>query len=143
MTAETGTRVVPRPAMEHAVYAGVLRCGVRVGLIGLSVTFALYVGGILRPVIPISELPRYWSLSAREYLQIARLPQGWGWVALVGRGDFLNFLGVALLAGLTILGYVRILPILFRRRDVVYLFIAAAEIAVLVLAASGVLTAGP
>lgn len=143
MTADTGPAAVPGPAVEQAVYARVLRRGVRIGLIGLSVTFALYVSGVVRPVIPISELPRYWSLSAGEYVQIARLPQGWGWVPLVGRGDFLNFLGVALLAGLTIIGYLRILPILFRRRDVVYLFIAAAEIAVLALAASGVLTVGP
>lgn len=127
------------PASEQAAYARVLRRGVRVSLVVLAGSFLLYVTGALRPVIPISELPRYWGMSAEAYVRVSGMPRGWRWVALVGRGDVLNFAGVALLAGLTIVAYARIVPILVRRRDVVYLFIALAEIAVLALAASGVL----
>jgi hypothetical protein len=43
---------------------------------------------------------------------------------------------------LTIVAYARVLPILLRRRDRTYLVIALAEIALLVLAATGVFTAG-
>ena len=103
-------------------------------------TFTLYVSGLVPPVIPIHELPRYWGLSAADYVRAAKLPQGWGWVSLVGRGDFLNFIGVVLLAALTIVAYVRIVPILLGRRDLPYLFIVVAEIAVLALAAIGILT---
>jgi hypothetical protein len=61
---------------------------------------------------------------------------------MIGRGDVLPLTGVTLLVGLTIVAYARVLPILLRRRDRTYLVIALAEIALLVLAATGVFTAG-
>lgn len=46
------------------------------------------------------------------------------------------------LAALTTLGYLRILPILARRRDGIYAGIALAEIAVILLSASGLVQGG-
>ena len=138
MSAEAGPTITG-PTAEQA-YARVLRRGGRLGVVAMAVTFALYVSGIVPPLVPIDQLPRYWGLSAADYVRAAKLPQGWGWMPLVGRGDVLNFIGVVLLAALTIVAYVRIVPILFRRRDLPYLFIVVAEIAVLALAASGILT---
>ena len=130
------------PDSEHRVYATVVRRGVRIGMAVLACTFLLYVSGLVSPVVPIRDLPRYWELRAPEYVERANLPQAWGWLTLVHRGDVLNLVGVVTLAGLSIAALVRILPILFRRRDLAYLFIVAAEIVVLVLAASGILRAG-
>ena len=133
---------VPRLESEYRVYATVLRRGVRVGMAVLACTFFLYVTGIVSPVVAIRDLPRYWELRAPEYLERASLPHAWGWVTLVHRGDVLNLVGVVTLAGHSIGALVGILPILFRRRDLAYLFIVVVEIMVLVLAASGILRAG-
>ncbi len=59
-------------------------------------------------------------------------PTGWHWAALVGKGDYLNFVGIAMLSGLTILCYLVILPILFRKKDTAYVVIAIVEVLVLV-----------
>ncbi len=67
---------------------------------------------------------------------------GWSWLKMIGKGDFLNFLGIAFLSGVTIVCYLRIVPILFRKKDTVYGILALIEVLVLVLAASGLLKAG-
>jgi hypothetical protein len=69
-------------------------------------------------------------------------PTGWEWISYVGKGDYLNFVGVAILAGLTIVCYAAIIPALLRKKDTPYLLIAVAEVLVLVLAASGILKGG-
>jgi hypothetical protein len=61
---------------------------------------------------------------------------------LIGKGDYLNYVGITILAGLTIICYLVILPILLRKKDMPYLVIAIIEVAVLLLAASGILKAG-
>lgn len=67
---------------------------------------------------------------------------GWNWLKNIGKGDYMNFVGVAILAGLTILCYLAIIPTLARKKDMAYLVIAVVEVAVLVLAASGLLKTG-
>jgi hypothetical protein len=75
-----------------------------------------------------------------------RAPQhvlsGWAWFSLLGYADFLNFLPVAILAGITIICYGTIIPGLFARGDMAMGIMAIVEIAILVLAASGVLRVG-
>ena len=61
---------------------------------------------------------------------------------MLGKGDFLNFVGIAFLAGITIPCYMRIAPILFRKKDTVYGIIAIIEVLVLSIAASGIMKAG-
>jgi hypothetical protein len=78
----------------------------------------------------------------KEYLEATHIHPGWSWLGMVGKGDFLNFIGIAFLAGVTILCYIRIIPILFRKKDQVYGIIAVIEVLVLALAASGILRAG-
>jgi hypothetical protein len=61
---------------------------------------------------------------------------------MLGKGDFLNFTGIAFLALVTLVCYVRIVPILFRKKDTIYGVIAIVEVLILALAASGVLKSG-
>lgn len=129
-------------SQEQFIYAGILSYGTWVGLATLVVTFFLYVSGILAPVIPIDKLPDYWTMKAKDYLHVAHLPQGWGWTNLVGHGDFVNFIGIAALAGLTVLCYAAIIPTLLRKKETAFVVMAVVEILILVLAASGILTAG-
>ena len=67
---------------------------------------------------------------------------GWSWLHLLNKGDFLNFVGIAFLSGVSIICYLAIIPSLFRKKDTIYAMLAIAEVLVLVLAASGVLKAG-
>ena len=127
---------------EQVAYAKLLDIGMKIGLLMLVITFAIYVFGIFTPHVPVSDLPKYWSMSVKDYLKATDIHTGWSWLYLLGKGDFLNFVGIAFLSGVTILCYIRIIPILFRKRDTVYAVLAIIEVLVLVLAASGVLKAG-
>jgi len=145
-----GQVVTVEASEEQLLYAKILNIGMYLGLGTLLVTFTLYVTGIVDPGIPIHELPNYWTLSAHEYLVAVNndflhregLVVGWSWVALLNMGDYLNFVGIALLALVTIVCYLGILPTLLRKKDWVYAGIAILEVLVLILAASGMVTGG-
>ncbi len=127
---------------EQIAYAGVLNIGMWFGLFLLVVTFIIYISGILPSYVPIDDLPKYWTMRVHDFNVQLQAPTGWGWAAHVGQGDYLNFVGIAILSGLTILCYLVILPILKRKKDTAYVVIAIAEVLVLSLAASGLLKVG-
>jgi len=127
---------------EQMAYANVLNFGMWLGLAIMVVTFFVYISGVLPTFVPIDDLPKYWSMRVHDFNVALKAPTGWGWVPLVGKGDYLNFVGIAMLSGLTILCYAVILPILSRKKDTAYVIIAIAEILVLSLAASGLLKVG-
>lgn len=139
--AEVETNTV-KASEEQTLYANVLAVGMYAGLALLLLTFAVYVLGIMDPYLSFADLPKYWQMSSTDYLEAANVEQGWGWVALLGYGDFLNFLGIALLAGVTIICYLSITPLLIRNKDFIYATIALLEVFILALAASGILAAG-
>jgi hypothetical protein len=127
---------------EQLIYAKILNTGMWFGLAVLTTTFLMYMFGVLPNFVPIDDLPKYWGMKAKDYIHTLHAPTGWGWVAYVGNGDYLNFVGIALLAGLTILCYLAIIPTLSRKKDTAYLVIAIVEVAVLLLAASGIMKTG-
>jgi hypothetical protein len=135
---------------EQILYARVLEKGMYLGLLLMFITFALYVFGIMDPAVPLNEIAGYWNQDVHSYLvainenflHLDHLPTGWSWMALVGKGDFLNFIPVAILSGVTIICYLIIVPGLFRRGDKAYGIMAIAEAVILALAASGLLAVG-
>jgi hypothetical protein len=127
---------------EQMAYAGVLNIGMWLGLAVLVITFFIYISGVLPSFVPIDDLPKYWGLRVHDFNVTLNAPTGWGWAAMVGKGDYLNFVGIAILSGLTILCYLVILPILVRKKDTAYVVIAILEVLVLSLAASGLLKVG-
>ena len=127
---------------EQIAYAKVLDLGMKLGLVALVISFGIYVLGIFDPYVPLQDLPKYWKLPVHEYLKQANIHQGWSWLHLLNKGDFLNFVGIAFLSGVSIICYLSIIPALFRKKDTIYALLAIAEVLVLVLAASGVLKAG-
>lgn len=145
---DTATR--RRSADEQLLYASILEVGVYLGLVVLLVTFGLYASGAVAPSVPLQELPSYWQLGVHEYLEVINaehlhhdhLITGWTWISMVGRGDYLNFIGIVLLAGVTIVCFLGIIPTLLRKHDRIYATMAALEVLVLVLAASGLLAVG-
>lgn len=144
MAVETGQkpRVRATAGEERLILAAILSRGTWVSLAVLSLTFLAYIGGVTRSRIPIDDLPRYWGMPASEYLRQAGLPGGWGWIRLLWFGDFLNFVGIAMLAGLVVIAYLALLPAFVRKRDLPYALIVVGEVVVLLLAASGVLAIG-
>jgi hypothetical protein len=127
---------------EQIAYANILDKGMKTGLLMLIITFIIYIIGILPPYLPVSELPNYWGMSVHDYLEHTGIHHGWTWLGMVYKGDFLNFIAIAFLAGVTIICYLRIVPILFTKKDTIYGILAILEVLVLVLAASGILKAG-
>jgi hypothetical protein len=127
---------------EQMAYAGVLNIGMWSGLALLIVTFFVYISGLLPTFVPINDLPKYWTMRVHDFNAALHAPTGWGWAPLIGNGDYLNFVGIAILSGLTILCYLVILPILIRKKDTPYVVIATVEVLVLALAASGLLKVG-
>lgn len=135
---------------EQILYARILAAGMYAGLGLLLVSFFLYVTGILEPAVPIDKLPEIWRLSVHDYLEVVNEQYvhrehaltGWWWLSALHRGDFLNLLGIAVLALVTIVCFIGIVPTLLRKGDRVYAVIAVVEVVILALAASGLLTAG-
>jgi hypothetical protein len=131
-----------RVAEEQLAFASVLDSGMKLGLVLLVATFVTYVSGALAPHVNVADLPRYWSLPVKDYLAATGIHAGWGWLAMIAKGDFLNFLPIALLAGTAIGCYSAVIPIFFRKKDAIYGVLAVLEVIVLALAASGLLNVG-
>ena len=127
---------MPRP--DHEICARWLELGGRAGLALLVGSFAIYVFGLLPPLVPPQELTRLWHLPLERYLAVTGAPTGWGWLGALGRGDYLNFVGIALLASVTALACAAIVPALVRGGYRLQALCAVLQILMLLLAASGI-----
>lgn len=127
---------------EQVLYANILNKGMLVGLLVLIVTFVVYAAGILEPKIPLNDVQHYWVMSVGDYLHESGMEAGWAWIGNLDKGDLLNFAPIAFLSALTIFCYLAIVPGLLRKKDTAYVVLALLEVAVLVVAASGILGAG-
>jgi hypothetical protein len=141
MAVAPGARATTQPP-EQLRYASWLDWGSRVGLAVLAAVFLAYGVGLVEPHVPHRRLPEVWNLSVSGFIAATGMPTGWGWLALAYRGDVANLIGIAMLTGCSLLALLALLPLYARRGDRPYLVMVLAQIAVLVLAASGVLTSG-
>jgi hypothetical protein len=123
-------------------YARIIDRAAKAGFILLLATFAVYVSGVLDPYVPLADVPRYWSRPAHFYLRAAGIEPGWAWVRELHRGDFLNFAPIAILAGVTILGYLSVMGKFFHRGEKTLGWIIIAQVLILFLAASGIFKTG-
>lgn len=127
---------------EQQAYARWLELGSRVGLALLVAGLFLYVTEMVPPHVPIERLPALWGLPAEKFLQATGISPGWGWVVLAHRGDLMNLAGISVLAGCSILPLGAALAVFRSRGERTYAILCALQIAVLLLAASGLLTGG-
>ncbi|MDE2614453.1 MAG: hypothetical protein KGL78_13500 [Burkholderiales bacterium] len=127
---------------EQLRYARLLDWGTRIGLVVLVTSFAAYVLGLAESHVPREQLPQLWEHPVGRYLELTGSPTGWGWLALVHRGDIAGLAGIAILAGCSVLALLALVPLYLRRGDRVFAALCVAEVAVVVLAASGVLVGG-
>lgn len=117
-------------------YARWLEWGTRAALAVLGAGFLAYVFGLVEPLVPHDELARLWTRPVVEYLAASGAPTGWQWLSFLGKGDYLNLAGIAMLCLVTVLCYARIVPLVLKS-DRVYAAIALLQIVVLLVAASG------
>ncbi len=131
-----------KPTKEQIIYANLLLMGMVTGIIVLVVTYAIYVTGILPSHVDMHLIAANWGKGIHEYLEITHSPHGWGWLTLLGKGDFLNYIGFTLLGILTIICYLVLVRGYFRQKNWIFFAISILEITVLSLAASGLLGSG-
>ncbi len=120
-------------------YARCVEIGTVLSFALVVIELAAYLAGVLSPYVPLRDLPSLWKLPMREFLAAANVPTGWGWLRLIGQGDYLNFVGIALLASVSAVAYACAIRFYAERRDRVYALLAAAQLLVLLAAASGLL----
>jgi hypothetical protein len=130
---------VDRRAQE--VYARWLDRATRAGFALSAAAFIAYVLGWLPAYVPLAELPRLWQLPAQGFAAASGAPGGWGWVALLAYGDYLCIAAVALFATVSAACYARLLPLYLRAGAWLDASLAATQVLVLVLAASGLVAA--
>jgi len=143
-------KITAQATEEQLLYANILEKGMMLGLILMFITFAIYVFRLVPAAVPRVEIVNLWNQPVHDYLvainenylHLNQLPTGWSWVSLIAKSDFMNFIPVAILSGVTIFCYLAIVPGLFRRGDKAYAIMALAEAAILALAASGLLAVG-
>jgi hypothetical protein len=123
--------------VEHRVYARWLDIGTRIGLALLVAGFAVYAFGLLEAHIAPQELARYWALPVDSHIRATGAPTGWGWLGLLHKGDYLNFVGITVFASITLACYARIIPLLIARGERLHAAIAAAQLVILAAALSG------
>ena len=123
---------------EQVIYARWLDWGTRAGLAVLICTFLVYALGLATPHVPFELLTQVWSLPVDEHRAAVAAPAGWGWVDLAWRSDYLNYAGIVLLALVTLVCYLRVLPAFVARGDRAYALVTIVEIAVLAAAAAGI-----
>lgn len=132
----------PAQTPEQLRFARLLDWSTRAGFVVLLLSFLAYVLRWTPPLVPPEQLPALWDKPVAQYLAATGTPTGWSWVKLLGHGDIAGLLGVVLLIGCAIPCLLALLPIYGRGKDRHYLGLVLAEVAVLLLAASGLLGGG-
>jgi hypothetical protein len=127
---------------EQHVYSRLLDRLAKAGFAILVAGFLAYAFGWMPAHVPVESLSALWGLPLHEYLRATDTPTGWGWIIHLHKGEFASLAGIEILAGSSLLCLLAIIPIYARRGDRTYAAICIAEIVVLLLAASGILTAG-
>ena len=135
----TGTA---QPGSDQERYARLLAIGTNAGLAMLVVLFGIYMLGLVDPHVPHERLPEIWHLPSSDFLELARLEAGWGWTARLRHADILTLLGIVTLAFCSVPCLLAVMPIYWRSRQRMLFAICGLEVAVITMAASGLLSVG-
>ena len=123
--------------VEDQICARWLEVGTRIAFGVVVATFAIYLLGVLRPLVPLQELAQLWKLPVDRFVAATGAPTGWTWLRLLGKGDYLNLLGIAVFVLVTIAAYARLVPLFLQAGKRAQALFAALQVLVLLAAASG------
>ncbi len=86
--------VSPHDVSPHDLrYARWMQRGALLGFVLLLLSYALYLGGVLKPAVDLQRLPQLWTLPVADYLRASGSQDGWYWLSQWHQGDYLNVLG--------------------------------------------------
>lgn len=131
-----------REDLIQEIYARWLDAGSRGAFAASLLAFAVYAGGLLPPFVPLDALAALWHLPVDQYLAKTGAPARWGWLQLLGFSDYLSLACIALIGVVTLVCYLAVLPVLLRLGERLQAALAAAQILVLLIAASGAFAGG-
>jgi hypothetical protein len=123
-------------------YARCLDAATRIAFAASLAAFVVYAGGLLPSFVPLEQLASLWDLPVDEFLERTGAPAGWEWLRLLGYSDYLALACVALIGTVTLVCYLAILPLLVRVGERLEAALVAAQVIVLLVAASGALAGG-
>ncbi|MBM4147970.1 MAG: hypothetical protein FJ224_02845 [Lentisphaerae bacterium] len=126
------------PLPGKRTYASILEKGTRTGAAALAAAGLVFFLGILPPRVSPASCAAHWSLPVSEYTATVGVRTGWGWLADLPASDSLCMAAIVLLVLLTPAGYA-LIAFTCWKKERVFSVIALAEIAVMLLAASGLL----
>jgi len=132
----------PTPAPDQVRYARLLAIGTNTGLALLVILFGIYMLGAVDPHVPHERLPEIWHLPADSFLELARLEAGWGWTARIRHADILTLVGIVTLAFCSVPCLLAVMPYYWASGQRMLFTICGLEVAVIVLAASGLVSGG-
>ncbi|MDH5263426.1 MAG: hypothetical protein OEX21_01625 [Betaproteobacteria bacterium] len=132
----------PTPAPDQVRYARLLAIGTNTGLALLVILFGIYMLGAVDPHVPHERLPEIWHLPADTFLELARLEAGWGWTARIRHADILTLVGIVTLAFCSVPCLLAVMPYYWASGQRMLFTICGLEVAVIVLAASGLVSGG-
>ena len=127
---------------EQLGYAQVVAWGNRLGVAVILVGFIGYLSGLLPARIPPDTLLEIWSLPLPEFLAQTHSSTGWGWLQYLENGDTLALLGIALLGGVTLAGYLLLFVRFLGERKWRQWSMVVVEITLVVLVAANWIGAG-
>lgn len=140
-TPDLPTQLLPRRHAEQLVYANWLERWTNAGRALLLAAFAVYLIGLVPVQIALEQLPRWWMEPLPRFIALGAWPTGWQWLGLPMRGEALSLLGIGLLASGPSLCLIGLVPIYLRRGERSQAVLCLAVVALMVLAASGLVSA--
>ncbi len=117
------------------LYARWLETGTKIAFAFALISLALYLAGVLAPLVPFAELPRLWTLSAADMMREAHAPGGWSWIYFLRYGDYLNVLAIALFPLLALVCTARVVPAFLKTGEPLHAGLALLVALVLLAAA--------
>lgn len=123
-------------------YASLLGRLSSVAIVVLAATFAIYLLHLRPASVPIEEIAAHWHLRSDQVRQMLELPAGWSILHEPGgllQGDALSYLSIILLSLIPVACLLAASLSFLREKSRAYVVISLLQVAVLLLASSGLL----
>ena len=114
----------------------------KVAMVGLLVTFVLYMMDKPKALVSAKIVSHFWGLRVGAYLKTVHLGTGWAWACHLGHSDMLAFAAIAFLCLISAICYATMVFVFLKKKDTIYAVLSTGIVAVLLVAASGILSRG-
>ena len=126
----------------QGIYATLLKRFTMASMIFLAISFAIYIFQWIPSYIDIDKMGELIRLRSADYRVAANGPTGWAWLNLIGYSDYLSFMAIAFISGVSVFVYFILVHVFWRCKDYIYTSIAVIQILIFLLAASGIVNSG-